>query len=102
MMCDGISEFKLSNGNEYVVKLRTGVDEFLELVSTMFDLSICTMGNREYAHKVVEKLGGLEKILWVISREDCVKAKQKTLDVVLSCREATLIVDNTESVWEES
>uniref|UniRef100_A0A803MST6 protein-serine/threonine phosphatase n=1 Tax=Chenopodium quinoa TaxID=63459 RepID=A0A803MST6_CHEQI len=103
MMYDDISEFQLSNGNEFVAKLRPGVHEFLEKVSTMFDLSIlCTMGKREYAHKVVEKLCGLGKFLWVISREDCVKAKQKMLDVVLSCREATLVVDDTESVWEES
>ncbi|XP_021736544.1 RNA polymerase II C-terminal domain phosphatase-like 4 [Chenopodium quinoa] len=102
MSYDDISEFKLSSGEEFVVKLRPGVHEFLEKVSTMFDLSICTMGTREYAHKVVEKLGGLDKFLWVIAREDCVKANQKALDVVLSCREATLIVDDTESVWEES
>ncbi|XP_056684380.1 RNA polymerase II C-terminal domain phosphatase-like 4 [Spinacia oleracea] len=98
---DDVFEIKLSN-SEYVLKLRPGAREFLDMVSSMFELSIFTIGKREYAHQVVEQLGGLSRFSCVIAREDCLKTRQKTLDLVLSHKQTVLIVDDTEQVWEKS
>ncbi|XP_021848199.2 RNA polymerase II C-terminal domain phosphatase-like 4 [Spinacia oleracea] len=100
MKYDDVFEIKLSD-NEYVLKLRPGVREFLDMVSSMFELSIFTIGYREYAHKVVEKLGGFSRFSCVIAREDCLQKRQKTLDLVLSHKQRVLIVDDMEQVWEK-
>ncbi|KAL2927192.1 RNA polymerase II C-terminal domain phosphatase-like 4 [Bienertia sinuspersici] len=92
-------------GGEYVVKLRPGIREFLREINSMFDVSIYTLGGREYAnevHKLLESNAGFPKGSWVISREDCVKTLQKRLDVVLSHEQVVLIVDDTEEVWGDT
>lgn len=96
--------YKIFDG-KYVVKLRSGLCEFLKEVSTMFDVSIYTMGSRFYAEGAI-KLLKIETVFpkhsWVISREDCIIDGQKALDVVLSHKKVAVIVDDTEEVWEES
>ncbi|XP_074276859.1 RNA polymerase II C-terminal domain phosphatase-like 4 [Silene latifolia] len=92
-----------------LVKLRPGVREFLKKASDMFELSIYTMGTRDYAHTMADLLSLGSKqdgrsMFWkkIISREDCTHAGQKGLDIVLSDRRVVLIVDDKEDVWEES
>lgn len=102
---ESMNDFHEILDSRYMIKIRPGVHEFLEQVSSMFDLSIYTRSVREYAHKVVEVLNsgdGLSKFSWVITREDCLKHKRKGLDVVLSHERVVLIVDDKERVWEES
>ncbi|XP_074276857.1 RNA polymerase II C-terminal domain phosphatase-like 4 [Silene latifolia] len=93
-----------------LVKLRPGVHEFLKKASDMFELSIYTMGTRDYAHTMADLLSlaanqdGRSSMFWkrIISREDCTHEGQKGLDIVLSDRRNVLIVDDREDVWEES
>jgi len=97
------SLLRASDG-ERVVKIRPGACEFLEKASAMFDLSIFTMGVWWYAREMADLLDP-EGFLFggrVISREDCLIAKQKTLDVVLAHDRVVLIVDDSEEVWGDN
>ncbi|XP_074276864.1 RNA polymerase II C-terminal domain phosphatase-like 4 [Silene latifolia] len=96
-------------GVKLLVKLRPGVREFLKKASDMFELSIYTMGTRDYANTMAGLLalgsnqdGRSMFKKKIISREDCTMARQKGLDVVLSDRRVVLIVDDKDDVWEES
>ncbi|XP_021732038.1 RNA polymerase II C-terminal domain phosphatase-like 4 [Chenopodium quinoa] len=97
--------YKICGGN-CVVKLRPGVREFITLVSSMFELSIYTMGSRYYAQQVHELLvskAGFPSNCSIVVREDCVKERRKGFDnVVLSHEQVVVIVDDTEKIWEES
>ncbi|XP_074276848.1 RNA polymerase II C-terminal domain phosphatase-like 4 [Silene latifolia] len=106
---DSCELHKVEDGSK-LVKLRPGVREFLKKASDMFELSIYTMGTRDYAHTMADLLalgsnqddGG--SVFWkkIISREDCTHEGQKGLDIVLLDRRNVLIVDDKEDVWEES
>ncbi|XP_021857663.2 RNA polymerase II C-terminal domain phosphatase-like 5 [Spinacia oleracea] len=96
--------YTIFGGTNYsiAVKLRPGVKEFIEKVSCIFDLSIYTMGSRDYArevHKLLVSKAGFPVCPWVIAREDCVKEKKKGLGVVLSHEKVVVIVDDTRDVW---
>uniref|UniRef100_A0A803LW20 protein-serine/threonine phosphatase n=1 Tax=Chenopodium quinoa TaxID=63459 RepID=A0A803LW20_CHEQI len=97
--------YKICGGN-CVVKLRPGVRDFMTLVSSMFELSIYTMGSRYYAEQVHELLvskAGFPSNCSVLARKDCVKERRKGFDnVVLSHEQVVVIVDDTEEIWEES
>ncbi|XP_074284216.1 RNA polymerase II C-terminal domain phosphatase-like 4 [Silene latifolia] len=105
---DSCELHKVEDGSK-LVKLRPGVREFLKKASDMFELSIYTMGTRDYAHTMADLLALGSKqdgrsMFWkkIISREDCTHEGQKGLDIVLSDRRVVLIVDDKEDVWEES
>ncbi|XP_074276861.1 RNA polymerase II C-terminal domain phosphatase-like 4 [Silene latifolia] len=106
---DSCELHKVEDGSK-LVKLRPGVHEFLKKASDMFELSIYTMGTRDYAHTMADLLSlgskqdGRSPMFWkkIISREDCTHEGQKGLDVVLLDRRVVLTVDDKEDVWEES
>ncbi|KMT00981.1 hypothetical protein BVRB_9g222440 [Beta vulgaris subsp. vulgaris] len=91
--------------DDFLVKLRPGVQEFLEQAKTMFDLSIYTMGSRGYANKMADllmsKVHYSSRFTWVIGREDCLNELQKG-DIVLSHENVVLIVDDKKEIWAES
>ncbi|KAL9226456.1 hypothetical protein vseg_002267 [Gypsophila vaccaria] len=95
-------------GESRMVKLRPGAREFLKKARDMFELSIYTMGTRDYAHKMADLLAvgsgldGRSMFGKIISREDCTEVGKKGLDVVLSSKRVVLIVDDKEDVWEDS
>ncbi|KAK9669577.1 hypothetical protein RND81_13G141100 [Saponaria officinalis] len=87
-----------------LVKFRPGVEAFLNEVSTMFNLSIFTMANQAYAKAVATLLEGHGNgfhFREVLSREDCVTWRKKTLELMMSHERVTLIVDDTEDVWRD-
>ncbi|XP_074314903.1 RNA polymerase II C-terminal domain phosphatase-like 4 [Silene latifolia] len=95
---------EILNGT-YLVKLRPGVDVFLRKVSTMFDLSIFTMGSENYAKLIKNLLEDFDngvQFREVLSREDCQVSKKKTLDMFLSHERVVVIVDDTDHVWMNS
>ncbi|XP_074288112.1 RNA polymerase II C-terminal domain phosphatase-like 4 [Silene latifolia] len=93
---------KISKGT-HVVKLRPGVDLFLREASTMFDLSIFTMGKRPYTERISRLLedccGNEFRFGKVVSREDCAIKGQKSIDIVMSDERVVVIVDDTRGVW---
>ncbi|PIA60987.1 hypothetical protein AQUCO_00300479v1 [Aquilegia coerulea] len=61
--------------SKYVTKLRPFVQTFLEEASKMYEI--------------------------LISRDDCTEEHRKTLDIVVAAETAVVILDDTESVWNE-
>ncbi|PIA60692.1 hypothetical protein AQUCO_00300303v1 [Aquilegia coerulea] len=91
---------KLSKANMFT-KLRPYVRSFLEEASQMFDMYVCTMGERSYSLAMAQLLDPEGKYFKdkVISREHCTKEGQKGLDVVLAPPKAVVILDDTADAW---
>ncbi|KAH7550358.1 hypothetical protein JRO89_XS13G0177300 [Xanthoceras sorbifolium] len=88
--------------DQYLVKLRPFVRTFLKEASTMFEIYVCSMGNRNYVRKAAQFLDpeGNYFNTRLIGREDFGQdTKKKNLDLVLGQERGIVIVDDTESVW---
>lgn len=84
-----------------LAKLRPFVRTFLKEVSKLFELHIYTLANREYALTMVKILDPRTEYFHdgVISREHCTQKFQKSLDVVLGIESGTVIIDDSDFVW---
>jgi RNA polymerase II C-terminal domain phosphatase-like 3/4 len=83
-----------------LTKLRPFVKEFLKEASSMFEMSICTMGDKAYAIEIA-KLLDPDNIYFsskVISNSDCTQRHQKGLDVVLGAESVAVILDDSANV----
>lgn len=92
-----------SSKHHRLTKLRPFVRTFLQEASHLFDLCIYTMGCRSYAKKMARLLDPHKDYFdfRVISRHDCTRKRKKGLDVVLADQSTVVIVDDTESVWDQ-
>ncbi|EYU37214.1 hypothetical protein MIMGU_mgv1a018973mg, partial [Erythranthe guttata] len=84
-----------------LTKLRPYVNTFLKEASKLYELHIYTMGGFLYALEMA-KLLDPENIYFnsrIISRDDSTRMFEKSLDVVLGKENATVILDDSESVW---
>ncbi|XP_021764802.1 RNA polymerase II C-terminal domain phosphatase-like 4 [Chenopodium quinoa] len=87
-------------------KLRPYVRDFLREASTMFDMTIHTLGCKFYAWsmaKLLDPNGRYFENWRVISRDDCVALDKhkKFLDVVLEHERVVVVMDDNEDVWED-
>ncbi|KAI3984727.1 hypothetical protein MKX01_039344 [Papaver californicum] len=87
------------------IKLRPSIRNFLKQASNMFELYVYTMAPYDYAINMARLLDP-ENVFFdyskVLSRDECTKKGQKSLDVVLGGDESnTIIIDDTESVWRK-
>ncbi|KAJ0048828.1 hypothetical protein Pint_15275 [Pistacia integerrima] len=90
--------------NDFIVKLRPCIRTFLKEVSSMFELYIYTMGSRCYAEEVAMLLDPKCQYFIksrIISRDDSKQTQKKSLDFVLGQERGIVILDDTESVWNE-
>ena len=64
----------------YHTRLRPFTRQFLECISSMFELHICTLGSRLYAHKVARFIDPDEKMFShrILSRDECFNTMTKT------------------------
>ncbi|EOA22684.1 hypothetical protein CARUB_v10003388mg, partial [Capsella rubella] len=93
------SRLDLWRGNEFMIKLRPFLHEFLLEANKLFTMHIYTMGNSSYA-KTVLKLIDPDKVYFgdrVVTKEAC--PNHKTLDLVKADKSRVLIVDDTVDVW---
>ncbi|XP_054710096.1 RNA polymerase II subunit A C-terminal domain phosphatase-like [Uloborus diversus] len=98
--------FKLYGPNSpaYHTKLRPGARKFLEKMSELFELHICTFGARLYAHKIAEILDADSKLFShrILSRDECFDATSKTgnLKALFPRGDSMVcIIDDREDVW---
>ncbi|KAM5549393.1 RNA polymerase II C-terminal domain phosphatase-like 4 [Rosa sericea] len=86
---------------QLMTKLRPYIRTFLVQASQMFELSIYTMGNRDYALEMAKLLDPGNHIFGgrVISRSDSTETERKSLDVLLARDSAVVILDDTKNVW---
>lgn len=85
-------------------RLRPGTKKFLEEMSALYELHICTFGSRMYAHKIAEFLDpdGQYFSHRILSRDECLSANSKTanLKALFPCGDDMVcIIDDREDVW---
>ncbi|GAB2241629.1 hypothetical protein Droror1_Dr00018404 [Drosera rotundifolia] len=90
-------------------KLRPGIWTFLEKASKLYELHLCTMGNKSYANEIVKVLDPTGALFAgrVISQEvdrdhfecEAISSKCKDLDGVMGMESAVIIIDDTVCVW---
>ncbi|MQL69364.1 hypothetical protein Taro_001634 [Colocasia esculenta] len=98
--------FDMAATHGYLTKLRPFVRTFLREAGAMYDLRICTMGTRDYAHHMARLLdpdGALFSPARIVAREDLKEADRKGLDDVVPGGDlrAVVILDDTVEVWEK-
>lgn len=90
------------NGSWYYIKLRPGLQDFLEKVSEMYELHIYTMGTRSYAEHIATIIDPQEKIFGqrILSRSEngsfTVKSLQRLFPVDTKM---VVIIDDRGDVW---
>ncbi|XP_034237098.1 RNA polymerase II subunit A C-terminal domain phosphatase isoform X2 [Thrips palmi] len=85
-------------------RLRPGTKKFLEEMSALYELHICTFGSRMYAHKIAQFLDpdGQYFSHRILSRDECLSANSKTanLKALFPCGDDMVcIIDDREDVW---
>ncbi|MEW5318355.1 MAG: hypothetical protein WDW38_009581 [Sanguina aurantia] len=81
-------------------KLRPGLYEFLEAVSSLYELHIYTMGDKFYANAIASIIDPSRRFFTsIVAKDHSTSESRKNLDVLLSGDSAALIMDDTEQVW---
>ena len=88
----------------YYVKLRPGLQQFLQRLAPLFELHIYTMGSRPYADRVASMIDPDKRLFQarITSRDDFADGRlnQKNLKHVFPCDDSmVLVVDDREDVW---
>ncbi|XP_068723249.1 RNA polymerase II subunit A C-terminal domain phosphatase-like [Montipora capricornis] len=88
----------------YHTKIRPGTLEFLNRLSTLYELHIFTMGSRMYAHTIARLLDPKGKLFAhrIRSRDECFNAFSKSHDLrsLFPCGDNMVcIIDDREDVW---
>ncbi|XP_021365841.1 RNA polymerase II subunit A C-terminal domain phosphatase-like [Mizuhopecten yessoensis] len=105
-----VNHFKLPHGNSqmwYHTRIRPQTLHFLETVSKMYELHICTFGVRMYAHTIARFLDPEGKYFShrILSRDECFNQNTKTanLKALFPCGDYMVcIIDDREDVWNFS
>ncbi|XP_067651829.1 RNA polymerase II subunit A C-terminal domain phosphatase-like [Haliotis asinina] len=106
----GVSHFQLWHGRNllwYHTRFRPHTKEFLEKISKLYELHICTFGVRMYAHTIARLLDPDERFFShrILSRDECFNAMSKTanLKALFPCGDSMVcIIDDREDVWNFS
>ncbi|XP_074098349.1 RNA polymerase II subunit A C-terminal domain phosphatase Fcp1 isoform X1 [Cotesia typhae] len=93
------------NSPWYHTRLRPGTNHFLQEMSKMYELHICTFGARKYAHTVAALLDKEGKLFSqrILSRDECFNSVSKTanLKALFPCGDDLVcIIDDREDVWQ--
>ena len=81
-----VHHFQLWHGNHllwYHTRLRPQTITFLEHISKLYELHICTFGVRMYAHTIARILDPKEKFFShrILSRDECFDSQAKTANL---------------------
>lgn len=92
----------LATGHTYYIKLRPGLQEFLEEISTMYELHVYTMGTRAYALNIARIVDPDRKLFGnrVISRDENGSITAKSLQRLFPVStDMVVIIDDRSDVW---
>ncbi|XP_013417744.1 RNA polymerase II subunit A C-terminal domain phosphatase-like [Lingula anatina] len=103
----GVYHFQLRHGGVqlwYHTKFRPRTQEFLESISKLYELHICTFGARMYAHTIAGLLDPEGKFFShrILSRDECFNPTTKTANMksLFPCGDSMVcIIDDREDVW---
>ncbi|XP_069112062.1 RNA polymerase II subunit A C-terminal domain phosphatase-like isoform X2 [Argopecten irradians] len=105
-----VYHFQLPHGNSqmwYHTRIRPKTKQFLETISKMYELHICTFGVRRYAHTIARFLDPEGRYFShrILSRDECFNQNSKTanLKALFPCGDYMVcIIDDREDVWNFS
>ncbi|XP_064077868.1 RNA polymerase II subunit A C-terminal domain phosphatase-like isoform X3 [Macrobrachium nipponense] len=103
-----VYHFQLHSGGPwYHTRLRPHTKEFLEKISRLYELHICTFGVREYAHYIAHFLDPDGKLFGqrILSRNECIDpmSKKANLNSLFPCGDNMVcIIDDRTDVWNFS
>ncbi|CAN7939418.1 unnamed protein product, partial [Ixodes hexagonus] len=88
----------------YHTRVRPGTHHFLQQVSELYELHICTFGARPYAHAIASLLDPEGRFFShrILSRDECFNPCSKTgnLRALFPCGDSMVcIIDDREDVW---
>ncbi|KAF3898023.1 RNA polymerase II subunit A C-terminal domain phosphatase [Trichophyton interdigitale] len=89
----------------YYIKLRPGLEEFLKVISTLYELHIYTMGTRAYAQNVANIVDPDKKIFGdrILSRDESGSLTAKNLQRLFPVdTKMVVIIDDRGDVWKWS
>ncbi|KAM7196251.1 carboxy-terminal domain phosphatase [Naviculisporaceae sp. PSN 640] len=92
----------LARGCWYYIKMRPGLEAFLQKISTMYELHVYTMGTRAYAQNVARIVDPNRKLFGnrVISRDENGNMYAKSLQRLFPVStDMVLIIDDRADVW---
>lgn len=92
----------LASGFTYYIKLRPGLEEFLEEISKMYELHVYTMGTRAYALNIAKIVDPDQKLFGnrVISRDENGSITSKSLHRLFPVStDMVVIIDDRADVW---
>lgn len=92
----------LASGCTYYIKLRPGLQEFLEEIATMYELHVYTMGTRAYALNIAKIVDPDKKLFGnrVISRDENGSITSKSLARLFPVStDMVVIIDDRADVW---
>ncbi|KAK4208082.1 RNA polymerase II subunit A C-terminal domain phosphatase [Rhypophila decipiens] len=92
----------VARGCWYYIKMRPGLEEFLQRISTMYELHVYTMGTRAYAQNVARIVDPNRKLFGnrVISRDENGNMYAKSLQRLFPVStDMVLIIDDRADVW---
>lgn len=107
----GVHEFQLIDdgpgmrGCWYYIKLRPGLEEFLENVAELFELHIYTMGTRAYAQQIANIIDPTRKLFGdrILSRDESGSLTAKNLQRLFPVdTKMVVIIDDRGDVWRWS
>lgn len=92
----------VTTGCTYYIKLRPGLQEFLEEISSMYELHVYTMGTRAYAQNIAKIVDPERKLFGnrVISRDENGSITAKSLQRLFPVStNMVVIIDDRADVW---
>lgn len=91
-----------ARGCWYYIKLRPGLEEFLEKVAELFELHIYTMGTRAYAQNIADLIDPTRKLFGdrILSRDESGSLTAKNLQRLFPVdTKMVVIIDDRGDVW---
>lgn len=95
----------VASGCSYYIKMRPGLREFLEHISTMYELHVYTMGTRAYATNIAKIIDPDLKLFGnrVISRDENGSMTAKSLQRLFpASTNMVVIIDDRADVWPKN
>lgn len=95
----------VASGCSYYIKMRPGLREFLEHISTMYELHVYTMGTRAYATNIAKIIDPDQKLFGnrVISRDENGSMTAKSLQRLFpASTNMVVIIDDRADVWPKN
>ncbi|KAI2627599.1 hypothetical protein GGR54DRAFT_422529 [Hypoxylon sp. NC1633] len=92
----------VASGCWYYIKLRPGLDEFLERMSKLFELHVYTMGTRAYALNIAKIVDPTQKLFGnrIISRDENGSITAKSLQRLFPVStNMVVVIDDRADVW---